>query len=80
MNERFKELAEQAKEFARKQMAHTMNPDLFYAADFQAKFAELVIDKCIKIANNTMDQDRHSEYDLGIYDAVKEIDDYFGLR
>lgn len=51
MNERIEELAEQAKKFARKQMAHTMDPKLFYAKDFERKFAELIIKECMEVAN-----------------------------
>ena len=47
MNERIKELAEQAKQYARDQFAHTMEPGLFSADVFQEKFAELIIQDCV---------------------------------
>jgi hypothetical protein len=48
MNERIKQLAEQAKQYAREVMAHPMDPTLFSADVFQQKFAELIVQECIK--------------------------------
>lgn len=47
MNERIRELAEQAKQFARDQMAHAKKPYLFSAEVFEQKFAELIVQECI---------------------------------
>lgn len=48
MNNRIKELTEQAKSFARAQMSHALNPMLFSADVFQQKFAELVAMECLE--------------------------------
>lgn len=52
MNARIKELAEQAKQYAREQMAHPMDPELFSASVFQEKFAELIVEECIRFGHD----------------------------
>lgn len=52
MNKRIKELAEQAKQYAREQMAHPMDSELFSASVFQEKFAELLIDETVNVVCN----------------------------
>jgi len=46
MNSKIKELAEQAKQYARAQMNHSMNSNFFSAPVFEQKFAELIIEEC----------------------------------
>lgn len=49
MNSKIKELAEQAKQYARAQMNHSMNSNFFSAPVFEQKFAELIIEECAGI-------------------------------
>jgi len=46
---RKKKLIEEAKQFAREQMAHPMEPMLFSAEVFQNKLVELVVRECMMI-------------------------------
>lgn len=51
MNRNLEELSKQAKQYAREQMGHTMDPLLFSAEVFQQKFAELIVKECARIAD-----------------------------
>lgn len=51
MNERIRKLADQAKQYAREQLDHSMEPLMFSADVFQTKFAQLIIRECAKIAD-----------------------------
>ena len=57
MNERIRKLAEQAKQYAREQMDHSMDPLMFSAEVFQTKFAELIIRECALQCNHNDDMD-----------------------
>lgn len=52
MNERVRELADQAKAYAREQMGHTTNTGLFSARVFEDKFAELIVLECAEQAED----------------------------
>lgn len=49
MNERIKKLAKQAKKFATKNETYNL---AFVMADFEQKFAELIVRQCAKVAFN----------------------------
>jgi hypothetical protein len=50
MNNRIEKLAFEAKQFARAQMAHPMDPAIFSASVFEKKFAELIIKETLETA------------------------------
>lgn len=78
MNERIKEIAEQAKQYARERMAHTMNPMLFSAEVFQEKFAELIVRECIQVAGP---EDSYvDEWFKAKTDSVAKIKQHFGVE
>ena len=64
MTPRIKELAEQAKQFAREQMAHPIMPELFSANVFQQKFAELIINETLSVACDTR-TNAVAEFEIG---------------
>jgi hypothetical protein len=63
MNKRLKELAEQAAEYCKTQ------PREIAGTMWEEKFAELIIEKCGDIADNSVDHGIPSAY----------IDEYFGV-
>ena len=64
MNERIKELAEQAAEYCKTQ------PREIAGTMWEEKFAKLIIEKCGDIADNSVDHGIPSAY----------IDEYFGVK
>ena len=50
LNTQIEKLANQAKQYARDQMSHSMDPLIFSASVFQQKFAELIIQECVVCA------------------------------
>ena len=74
MNERIKELAEQADEYAdnKIQMPGEYHPDWHDTRD--EKFAELIVRECVEICDNTI-----SDLD-GWYAACKQIKQHFGVE
>ena len=57
LNTQIEKLANQAKQYAREQMAHSMDPLIFSASVFQQKFAELIIQECVQMfAENGYDE------------------------
>lgn len=75
MNERIKKLGEQAKQYAREQMAHPMDRNLFSAAVFEAKFAELIIKECLFAIVSSVDR---PAFERKIYHGI--ITNYFGVN
>lgn len=78
MNERIKELAEQAKQYAREQMAHPMNPMIFSEDVFQQKFAKAIIRECANIAREA---DSENVFGAGFgYEIASQIEEHFGVE
>ena len=69
MNERIKELAEQA-EFSTK--------DLHIQADNFQKFAELIIKECIQVVDDTITENQ--EMNIGLVMASAAIVSHFGVE
>lgn len=81
MNERIQALAEQAKQYAREQMAHPMDPNLFSAAVFQEKFAELIIQECLDCANWVGESNKNPVEPVHTAHAInKRIKQRFGVE
>jgi hypothetical protein len=84
MNERIKELAEQAREFATTRhpvsnITLSVNSDLF-----EEKFAELIVRECVKFCEHESNDDEHDEYDMGMWvkaESIKtSIKQHFGVE
>ena len=76
MNDRIKELAEQA----------TVIRKTFHGIEHiefdKEKFAELIVKECIDIVAKEHDEgiDRHGDYQLALYEAYREIKEHFGVE
>ena len=82
MNERLRELAEQATEtivLDRKKSAIEYATDIVFNKE---KFAELIVKECLGIINKEHDEgiDRHGDYQLALYEAYREILEHFGVE
>lgn len=77
MNDRTKELAKQAKTYARKQMNHTMVTNLFSAEVFEQKFAELIVQECISEIQHKSVELLDTEFHLHYQERLKK---YFGVK
>ena len=81
MNERIRQLAEQAKMFATPMKFHLGGQD--YAKVRDEKFAELIVGECVAtIANDTANYPGEGmmSYYQGVQDAVKSIRKHFGVE
>jgi len=67
MSERIKELAEQARDFAVRTVDVNCEGSLDEALDsvFEQKFAELIVEECIKSIESTHKKINHTEWELG---------------
>lgn len=88
MNERIKELKEQAEQYALDKANEGDDEDFDYSFDddFQEKFADLIIKECIDVIDYHMSIYRTSNsiYEKGIHDGMAEsirlIENKFGLE
>ena len=65
MNERIKELAEQAEKYA----DANFKGEHFWTQAYESKFAELIVRECVKIADNHYDTKS----------AIHDIKEHFGV-
>ena len=83
MNERIKELWEQAAEST---AAHPsgQNNSWETQVNFLDKFAELIIRECVKFCEHESNDDEHDEYDMGMWvkaESIKTaIKQHFGVE
>jgi len=82
MNERIKELAEQAEEYAHDEWPGTLAEFRYgikWFEDYNKKLAELIVKECIKICS---DVEADTEMDLsdGALVCVAEIKEHFGVE
>ena len=70
MNERIKELAEQAKDHA--DHLDKIGVDTSMEDIFNQKFAELIVRECIKLCKHESNDDEYDQYDMGM--SVKADD------
>ena len=74
MNERLKELVEQAKQYAYAKADNGF--DFYYGEDFEEKFAELLIQDCIDCVDGYTKPRTFGTH----YDAVEQIKANFGIE
>ena len=82
MNEKIKALAEEAKQYAREQMAHPMAPEVFSAEVFQQRFAELIVKECIERCED-IGSDLHSKGSCtgdGALKCAVDLKKHFGVK
>ena len=82
MNERIKKLAEQAKKSATKNGAYNL---AFVMADFEQKFAELIVKECAETIRGSMIKHctgvvLNTDYNLGLSKASTSIKEHFGVE
>ena len=90
MNERIKQLAEQADKFAKENKTQTISgPGNNYFELFHEKFAELLIKECISIVEEQKEclheehqywHDRDYGYEMAVNDASNGIKQFFGVK
>ena len=69
MNERIKELADKAQEYA-----EWMTPQgLEWFDNFKEQFAELIVLECVKFCEHESNDDEHDEYDMGMWVKAESI-------
>lgn len=76
MNPRIRELAEQARQYAREQMSHANKPYLFSADVFEEKFALLIVEECISMCRTAVG---NADYNTGRLHCLENIKEHFGV-
>ena len=77
MNERIKELAEQAREYANSKEPYEKIKNKAWIDVYDEKFAELIVKECAKIAHNR--QYKHSPAHT-VGDCAQAIKEHFGVE
>ena len=80
MNERIKELAEQARKYARDYVADCKHYGYYmerneYELQFEEKFAELIVEECAELVKDFFQEDEFT-----CYNAKTEITKHFGVE
>ena len=73
MNERIKELAEQAMQYAKERLEQTHQAGPDFVNDFREKFAELIVRECARVYWNIDNGETHTEY-------VEALKQHFGVE
>lgn len=73
MNERIKQLAEQAEKYA----DANFKGEHFWTQAYESKFAELVVKDCL---DQLLIGDQDEDYDKGIYWSREQIKNHFGVK
>ena len=83
MNERIKELAEQAREKKFDYRAREGESHYIYVLN-EEKFAELIVRECVKFCEHESNDDEHDEYDMGMWVKAESIKtaivEHFGVE
>ena len=74
MNERIKELAEQAEKYA----DDNFKGENFWTQAYESKFAELIVQECIDIAQDRANFPGYPPNDVN--DIIDEIREHFGVE
>jgi len=81
MNERIRQLAEQAESYANSKIYMT---GWNYREEYNKKFAELIVRECVKFCEHESNDDDHDEYDMGMWvkaESIKTaIKEHFGVE
>ena len=83
MNERIRELAEQAAENTRLQHNNAywrMQDELAEDATWREKFAELIVKECANHCDLLLDHKISSEWSRGTHDCSRAIKKHFGVE
>lgn len=92
MNERIQELAEQSGCYQPHGLPTDWdNNDYVVSPDHMKKFAELIVQECIKIAVlqeqdmnevelNSIDEEYYCAYNTGVFAVIESIEEYFGVK
>ena len=92
MNERIKQLAEQAKKYALDAMIKITDKEQalkVYSETYDTKFAELIVRECISVVDEQKEclheeqkywHDRDYGYEMAVNDASKGIKQFFGVE
>ena len=87
MNERIRELAEQARAWVNN--TDNVSPDIeyvFYKDAYDKKFAELIVKECYQVCKNNLvplseyDSDEAFKYNEGVTDCAIMINRHFGVE
>jgi len=86
MNERIKQLIEQAEEYAFDELNKLQNPvemsisKRVFEQSFREKFAELIVKECANHCDLLLDHKISSEWARGTHDCSKAIKKHFGVE
>jgi hypothetical protein len=69
MNERIKELAEQAEKYA----DDNFKGEIFWTEAYESKFAEFIVRECARLCEHESNDDEHDQYDMGMSVKAKNI-------
>ncbi len=70
MNERIRELAHQARQIGE---YGNYGQIQLSPAQFEQKFAELIVRECVKFCEHESNDDEHDEYDMGMWVKAESI-------
>ena len=77
MNERIKELAEEAEQYANEQ---NDKYGARFKTEYDKKFAELIVRECANHCDLLLDHKISSEWSRGTHDCSKAIKQHFGVE
>jgi len=83
MNERIRELAEQAKKHSLDAMIKITDREQalkVYSESYDKKFAELIVKECASHCDLLLDHKISSEWSRGTHDCSKAIKQHFGVE
>jgi hypothetical protein len=83
MNERIKQLAEQAKKYALDAMIKITDKEQalkVYSETYDTKFAELIVRECANHCDLLLDHKISSEWSRGTHDCSRAIKKHFGVE
>ena len=76
MNERIKQLAEQAQQYAE----YITPQGCEWFDTFKEKFAELIVRECADLINSDKDSDKHVMWNRALYETRGKIFRHFGVE
>ena len=80
MNERIRELAEQAREYANSSQPYEKIKNKAWIDVYDEKFAELIVRECANHCDLLLDHKISSEWSRGTHDCSRAIKKHFGVE
>ena len=83
MNERIRELAEQAKKYALDAMIKITDKEQAlkaYSETYDTKFAELIVEECRYVMDCNKGSDQHTEWNRALFETSEKIKEHFGVE